>query len=193
LTNQNYDRSIVKLQDHLRPLINKALDTAGIAARLIGHAAAQSDAICASLLAAPFKDGLKLVEVTPQIAVERLTDESPFISMGSGKGSADPFLGFLRKVYWPTGLPSVREGTLAAYWTIHHAIDMKVTGVGFDVDVFVVEPSGSKGYVARQLDNAELAEHNEFIQACEDALRSVRDQIAAPGAQPAPTPPPVIS
>jgi hypothetical protein len=47
----------------------------------------------------------------------------PFISLGSGKLSADPFLGFLRKVYWPTKLPTIQEGALAACWTIQHAIN----------------------------------------------------------------------
>jgi hypothetical protein len=87
------------------------------------------------LLAAGFKDGLKLIEITPQVAVEFMTADMPFISMGSGKASADPFLGFLRKVFWPAGLPTLQEGALAAYWTIQHAIDMKVAGVGFGVEL----------------------------------------------------------
>ena len=38
------------------------------------------------------------------------------------KPSADPFLGSLRKVYWPVELPpTIQEGALAAYWTIQHA------------------------------------------------------------------------
>src|ERR1700732_1580079 len=191
-TNQPYDKSITKLQDHLRPLINKTLETAGLAARVLGPQIAQSDAICHSLLAAPFKDGLKLVEITPQVGVECMSAQVPFISMGSGKNSADPFLGFLRKVYWPAGLPTVPEGALAAYWTIKHSIDMKVLGVGFDVDVFVVESDGNKSFAARQLDDAEVAEHNDFITASEDALRTLRSQMAPSGsAAPAISPPPV--
>ena len=36
-----------------------------------------------------------------------MTKDMPFISLGSGKMSADPFLGFLRKVYWPSNLPTI--------------------------------------------------------------------------------------
>src|SRR5262249_13547334 len=122
-SNQSYDRSIVKLQDHLRPLVNKGFETARLAAGLVGNNVAANDCMCASLLAAPFRDGLKLVEITPQVAVERMTDQLPFISLGSGKPGADPLLGFLRKVYWPTTLPTVRESALAAFWTVQHAID----------------------------------------------------------------------
>jgi len=191
--NQRYDANIIKVQQALRPLVDGALTTAGLAARVIGNAAAAPDSICGGLLAAGFKDGLKLVEITHQVAVEYMTKDMPFISMGSGKPSADLFLGFLRKIYWPTELPTIQEGALAAYWTIQHAIEMKVTGVGFSVDVFTVEPS-DKTYVARKLDDAEVAEHVDFIKAAEEALRAVRDSLtAAPAAQTPATTPPTLS
>jgi 20S proteasome alpha/beta subunit len=188
--NQGYDRNIVKLQEALRPIVDAGFQTARNAAGVIGNAAAANDCICGGLLAAGFKDGLKLVEITPQLAVEYMTDDMPFISMGSGKASADLFLGFLQKVYWPTKLPTIQEGALAAYWTIQHAIDMKVAGVGFSVDVFVIAPS-DKTYKARKLEDAELAEHADFIKASEEALRSLRDALTkSPATQgPAETPP----
>jgi hypothetical protein len=108
-----------------------------------------------------------------------MTPDMPFISMGSGKPSADLFLGFLRKVYWPTNPPTIQEGALAAYWTVQHAIDMKVLGVGFKVDVFSVMPS-SKTFTARQLDETELTEHAGFIEASEETLRGMRKSMTAP-------------
>jgi hypothetical protein len=69
---------------------------------------------------------------------------------------------------------------------------MKVAGVGFDVDVFVVE-AVNNGFAARQLDNAELTEHLEFIKASEEALRKIRDEISAPpGAGPPVAEPPKL-
>jgi Proteasome subunit len=199
--NQGYDRNIVKLQEAFRPIIDAGFKTASHAAGVIGHNVAASDCMCGGLLAAGFKDGLKLIEITPQLAVEYMTNDLPFISMGSGKLSADPFLGFLRKVYWPIKLPTIQEGALAAYWTIQHAIDMKVSGVGFGVDVFIIEavvkPTGKPGkppdttFKARKLDDAELAEHEGFMKAAEEALRGVREAMTAPPAPQAPveTPP----
>jgi 20S proteasome alpha/beta subunit len=188
--NQGYASNITKVQEGLRPIVDAGFQTAKHAAGVIGNTSAAGDCICGSLLAASFKDGLKLVEITPQLAVEFMTDDMPFISMGSGKPSADPFLGFLRKVYWPTKLPTIQEGALAAYWTIQHAIDMKVSGVGFSVDVFVLEPK-DRAFVARKLDEAEVTEHVEFMKASEEALRGVRDAMtASPAPQtPAETPP----
>jgi 20S proteasome alpha/beta subunit len=174
--NQGYDRNIVKLQAALRPIIDAGFQTAKNAVGVIGNTAAASDCICGGLLAAGFKDGLKLIEITPQLAVEYMTPDMPFIAMGSGKASADLFLGFLRKVFWPTAAPTIQEGALAAYWTIQHAIDMKVSGVGFGVDVFVVGPA-DKSYTARRLDDAEVAEHAEFVRAAEEAMRGVREAL----------------
>jgi hypothetical protein len=174
--NQPYDRFIGKLQTALRAVVDPALNTARIASGVYGPQVAASDATCGSLLAAPFRDRLHLVEITPQVAVESMSPSLPFICLGSGKGSADPFLGFLKSVFWPDVLPSVREGALAAFWTVQHAIDMKVDGVGFDVDLFVVEKAGSS-YASRQLSSAELAEHTDFINASVMSLRGLRDGL----------------
>jgi len=188
--NQGYASNIVKVQEALRPIVDAGFQTAKHAAGVIGNAVAANDCICGGLLAASFKDGLKLIEITPQLAVEFMTNDMPFISMGSGKSIADPFLGFLRKVYWPTTLPTIQEGALAAYWTIQHAIEMKVFGVGFGVDVFVVELS-AKTFKARKLDESEVEEHVDFMQASVDALRGVREAMTAPSSAQAPaeTPP----
>jgi hypothetical protein len=87
----------------------------------------------------------------------------------------------------------VQEGALAAYWTIQHAIDMKVAGVGFSVDVFTIEPS-DRTLKARKLDDAEVDEHVEFIKASEAALRGVRDAIGtSSAAQPPVEPPPTLN
>jgi hypothetical protein len=67
---------------------------------------------------------------------------------------------------------SKREHSLP-YWTIQHAIDMRVMGVGFGVDVFAVEPSG-------ELEDAEVAEHSDFMKAAEEAMRAVRQALTVP-------------
>jgi hypothetical protein len=62
---------------------------------------------------------------------------------------------------------------------------MKVPGVGFSVDVFTVE-SKAKTFIARQLDQAEVAEHTDFMKAAEEALRGVRDTMTGPSSTQAP-------
>lgn len=83
------------------------------------------------------------------------------------QNSADPFLGFLRRVYWPSNLPTLRQDAFAAYWTVKHVIEMRVMGVEFEPDVFVTETVGGKPK-ARQLEQAELLDHQSFITAAEE-------------------------
>jgi 20S proteasome alpha/beta subunit len=184
-----YHQLIVDIQKDMRTIVDPAWQTATKAAQIVGAQVALQDCVCHSLFAAHFKDGPRLVEITPQVSVECLSADSPFVALGSGKQVADPFLGFLRRIYWASRLPTVNEGALAAIWTIEHAIEMKVLGVGFGVDVFVLEPK-DKGYTAKQLDEAELMEPHDFIRAAEDALRQVAHP-AADGDIP-PSQPPVM-
>jgi hypothetical protein len=65
---------------------------------------------------------------------------------------------------------------------------MKISGVGFDVDVCVVEPT-DQTFIARKLDDTELTEHTDFIEAAEGALRGVRDQMTSAKAAAVEAPP----
>lgn len=172
--NHKYHAAIKHVQKDFRDIIDPALKTAGFAAQVYGPQAAASDATCGGLLAAGFSDGFKLVEITPQVGFEHATEDLSFISMGSGKFSADTFLGFLKDAFGPDKLPNIAEGALVAYWTVSHAIKMKVPGVGGEPDVFVLEP-GKEGYVARQYEEAELIDHQEFIEEAENKLSSMAD------------------
>lgn len=181
----DYSLAIRRVQDQFRPIVEGAFKTAAVAAQILGPAA-QGDCICSCLLATVFKDGQKVVEITPQISVEFLTPELSFLSMGSGKTAADPFLGSLKSIFWPHRLPTVREGALAAYWTIHLATELRVSGVGMGIDIFTLERSNDQ-WTARRLEDNETAEHDAFIASCEDALRSVANAIAGgPSDEPAP-------
>lgn len=178
--NQRYHATIKHVQEDFRKIINPALETARLAAGVVGHGVAAEVATCSSLLAAEFKDGIRLIEITPQVSVENLTEDLSFISIGTGKFSADTFLGFLKDAFGPEKLPNVRAATLAAYWAVKHAIKMKVQGVGYDVDVFVLEHNG-KGYVARALPDAEVLEHQGFISEAEKRIRDLADMVSGKG------------
>jgi 20S proteasome alpha/beta subunit len=62
--------SVKNIQTEFRKLINPAFEAASKAVSLIGQQAAQSDVICGSILAAKFKDGVSLIEITPVGAIE---------------------------------------------------------------------------------------------------------------------------
>ncbi len=180
LRNQPYRTAIKHIQSDFRAIIDPAFNTAQLAAGVYGPGAAAEDATCGGLLAAQFKDGLKLVEIKPQVSVEHLTEDLSFVSMGSGKFMADAFLGFLKDAFGSEKTPTVRGATLAAFWTVKHAIKMKITGVGYDVDVFVLEPK-EKDYVARQLPPTDLFEHQDFIDEAESCIRELADKVSGKG------------
>ena len=169
------------LQGLFRKHLDPAFETAQKAAKVVGANIAAQDVLCSCVLAARFKDGLKLVDISPQGGFEAATyDGVPFFCQGSGKANADPILRFLWNVFWNDNQPSLQECVLAAYWTIKIVIDLKTHGVGFEPDVFTLDIKSGKT-VAKELTKAELAEHSEFIGATELAMRNVRAQIQSEG------------
>src|SRR5205807_2164236 len=139
-----------------------AMELATKAVHVIGHPAAQQDAICGGLLAGKFSDGIKLIELNPQGGAEILTLESvPFICQGSGKGNADPFLRFLWDVYWSKKPPSLKEAVLAGYWTVKMVTQLRSPGVGCGVEVFTLRNENNIAR-AEQIADSALDEHNDF-------------------------------
>jgi 20S proteasome alpha/beta subunit len=168
------DAIFITIQRKFRELIEPAFSVANKATPFLGQVA-QLDVICGSLVAAKFKDGVSVIEVTPLGATERLSSDVPFICLGSGKQNADPFLAYLWSVYFENSTPTLSEGVLMAYWTIETAIRLKTSGVGYGSDVFVIDANASR--IGRQLQEDEFHEHNAFIQEAESALRSVREKL----------------
>lgn len=171
--------------------MDPAFVTAQKAVQAIGQAAL-ADVLCSGLLAAKFQDGFHLFDIGTQGLCEILSHERvPFVCHGSGKQNADPILRFLWNIYWAQHSPSLREAILVGYWTVKIGIQLKSPGVGFDPEVFVLEKVGRDGKHARarQIQNEELAQHDEFIVAVEDAMRDVRKKILT-GGEPSPPAPP---
>lgn len=173
-----YFEEIPRLQEQILKVIAPALHSAQMAAPLLGQHIALMDALCGCVFAAPFHDGMKLVEITPQAQFQfsYLNDKMPFTCLGSGKASADPFLRFLFSVYWEKRLPTLEGGALTAYWTVKAAIEAASPNVGLDIDVAVLSGSG-KSYSSKLLAETDFLEHDTFISEATDALRAVRDRI----------------
>lgn len=169
-----------------RTVILPAFDVAQRAVNVLGQVATQMDVVGGGLLAARFYDGVKLIDLNPQGGCEILTLESvPFVCQGSGKANADPFLRFVWDIYWPEKSPTLNEAILAGYWTVRVVTQLHTSGVGCGVEVFTVRDVKGKG-VAAKLDDSALAEHDDFIAAVVDAMRSVRDNMGKTAAAPVP-------
>nr|WP_280948356.1 hypothetical protein [Mesorhizobium sp. LSJC265A00] len=180
IPNRSYASYSGLMQKKFREIVDPALQTAAHAGRLIGGAA-QADVMCGSLMAAKFKDGVKLIEISPQCGMEFLSEGIPFVCLGSGKANADPFLRYMWSVFFDKNAPSLNEAVLAAYWTVKVCIDLKSFGVGFEPDVFVLESVEKGDFKTRKVAPAELQEANGFIGEAEEAWRAIRDRMSGKG------------
>lgn len=161
-------------------------------ANVMGAHVALESVLSSALVAAPLNDRAELIEFDQQCAPTLATDDLPFMAVGSARGIADPFLGFVRHVLWPQGCPTVPDGIFSAVWTLEHAIDTNAGGVAAPIQVAVLEQQ-TDGWKARELADAELRDHRQAVVDAEDALKKWRAAFttAAAGAAPAPAPPPL--
>ena len=119
---------------------------------------AESNALVCSLACIPFVDGLRLCHVDYDGSIYCLDENLPYVTAGSGKINADPFIRFIWDVFWPEPghLPPLREAIFAAYWTVQMNIEYQSTGVGIGVDVWTVNRNGDGSYAATETDRARL-------------------------------------
>jgi hypothetical protein len=124
---------------HAGPIWEKA----GVVARTVGGGAASIEANHATAVALPIGESAHLVQFSTQCNAEEVTADLPFMSLGSGQTLADPFLAFLRRVFWPTDLPSLLDGQLAAVWTLDHVIRVNAGGVAGNIQLVVLTKDAS--------------------------------------------------
>jgi len=123
---------------------------------------------------------------------ELKTTDTPFVSLGSGQPLTDPFLGFLRKIFFPNGPPKLQDGIFTAVWALTHAIELNPGGVNGPAHIAVLRTEKDT-FKAEILSTAELEEHRNAVQAAEDHLRAYKQLLGGGGekAPPLPTPPKV--
>ena len=101
------------------------------------------------------------------------TPETPFASLGSGQPITDPFLGFLKKVFFANGPPRLQEGRFIAIWALQHAIELNPGGINGPVQVAVLKSVDGQ-FKASMLEADELQEQRNSVQAAEEHLREYK-------------------
>jgi hypothetical protein len=130
---------------------------------------------------------LTLIELADNGAPEIIPTTVPFVSIGSGKPLADPFLGFLRRIFWPHTEPTLSEGTLAAVWTLDQCIRTSYAFLAQPVHIAEIHGDGGS-FKARILSQEELEEPREFIRVAEDRLAKFREALSSSTDSGIPTP-----
>ncbi len=141
----------------------------------IGYIATES-VVCQSIVALPVSKQSCLFQFDQQCAPEEATEDLPFVSIGLGQNIADPFLAFLRRVFWPNKIPSINDGIFATVWTLEHAIKTNPGGVAKPEQIAVLQKIKGN-WQALELSNVQLEEHREASGRAEQHLREFQRMI----------------
>jgi 20S proteasome alpha/beta subunit len=107
-----YDAEVMNLLGQkIAQTVGTYLQT-GALIRQLGFDASAS--LCKSLVAIPVQSIPTLFSFDFGGQREKATAEIPFIAIGSGQPIADPFLAFLKRLFWPEKEPTMSEGKLVA-------------------------------------------------------------------------------
>jgi len=169
-----YEFATRKLRDQIKEDITKNCAPAKQLAEVIGSATAYSQCTCECLMAANFKDGIRLIQIQQLGAFDISSQVSPLRVIGSGQFQADPFVRFLKNTFWPNRLPTVDEGVLAATWAVEYAIENGAPGVGFGTNAYSLKKAGGK-VRAEEVGEDQLKGHRDFIRAARERLRELSD------------------
>jgi hypothetical protein len=175
-----FQAMVTQLQPQLRLILAPPLEMAQRAFNYMPGVG--NDVSCGALLAAKFRDGLRLAEIERLGIIGHLTPEMPYVCLGSGKPNADAILRYLWAIYYPdhgTVTPppaaSLQDGTILAYWTVTVGIKhLKSPYIGFEADVFVLERDGAN-YKASQIERDQLRLYDQFIDAVEASIRKAHE------------------
>ncbi len=157
----------------VRPAMAHAADASKLAGRNLLSAARSR-----FLMAYPLKSTATLLVYDEYAQSYEVTSESPFASIGSGSRQADPFLAFLKRIFWNDSAPETTSaGVLSILWTLDHVSRVNAgLGVGGRPNVFTLS-KGQDAWIAERLDEYYLREQLLALEAAEDRLRSFRDSF----------------
>lgn len=142
----------------------------------LGRLNAQQQSICAPVIALPAPGGRNgaLLALDPAGGVSDASENCPYFASGSGQVQADPFMEFLRRVFWPKeGLPDLATGIRTVCWSLDHAIATNPGGVGDPIEMAILSSGGPGGPMrARMLSTAEVGEHRQLFGEVQDQMRA---------------------
>lgn len=160
---------VQRIRQSLGQILILEITYASEASKLIG-AAAQQSALTQTLLAAPIEGQVRLYHFGCTGEPEEITDNIPFVTIGSGQNLADPFLAFLRTIFWKDSIPNMAEGIFAIFWSLRHAIRRNTGGVADPIQIMTLQKQGEDSFLVKELESTELEETEQAVKAAEEHL-----------------------
>lgn len=111
---------------------------------------------------------------------ELKTNDLCYVTMGSGQKIADPFLGFIKRIFWEKTNPRLNGGIFAVLWTLEHTIELNPGGINGPPRIAILEKD-KFGFKARMLNEGELHEHMGNAKAVEDHIKKYKDILEGSG------------
>jgi hypothetical protein len=162
---------------------------ASVVAQTVGAAAAHQEAAHDTLVALPVKDDPCLIGFSHQCESVEYDAHMPIVSIGSGQPVADPFLAFVRRVFWPNSLPTLNDGVFAAVWALTHTIESLPGGVGEPIQVVTLSKDSGQ-WRAQEVPSRDLDEHRLMIKDIQEEMRKVsKKTFTEPPTEPIPEKP----
>ena len=171
-----------KFWKHAETCWQRAAATVGV----IGQQAAYMQCLHSTAVAFEIGDEPHLITFSHQCAPEEVTKDLPFTAIGSGQPQADPFLAFIRRIFWPSGLPTLTDGQLACIWTLSEVIKHSPGGVGGAIQVVVLTKEKSR-WKAYELAKPEIDTHLQALAEMEAEMPAQLKINTTPASPPAPS------
>lgn len=168
------DKILTDINQAVWPHIEREWKCAEVVSKLLGPQVAAQSALSGAVVAMSVYGQGSLFQFNHQCSPEEATLDLPFIAIGSGQALADPFLAFLRRIFWPKILPNLAEGILATLWALEHAILTNAGGVSKPVQIIKLSKAKDNSWNALELSDEELGEHRQNMNDAERALANYR-------------------
>jgi len=182
---QSYE-AMTKIREAIGGHILTEIRYATELSKLVGEARAAPSAVSFTVMALPVDKQLRLYQFGCSGDPEEATENLPFVAVGSGQTRADPFLAFIRNVFWKESLPTVSQGIFATVWSLLHAIRVDPGGVAEPIQLMTLTEDEKQHPIVKDFDQAELDEHRQAIDDAEDHMSQFPLGLAA---KPTPEPP----
>jgi 20S proteasome alpha/beta subunit len=172
-------------------IVGQELEIARTASQAIGACAFQS-ALAQTIAALLVANEPCLFSFDQQGSGEQATDDLPFVAIGSGQLIADPFLAFIRRIFWKDQVPTLEQGVFAACWAIQHAIHTNAGGVGPPIQIvtFSKGKDGAKPiWQAQEMLPETNDERLQFIDVLEKKIAELPNIMMDKKSADAPMPP----
>ncbi|MEE1961193.1 hypothetical protein V1387_00760 [Allomuricauda taeanensis] len=106
------------------------------------------------------------------------TDHLWYVSTGSGQTIADPFLGFVRNIFWNNQQPDLKNGIFGTLWALQHTINVNPGGVNGPIQLSILSKNGD-AVEAKILDDGEIDEHLEYVREFENHLKDFKRKLTS--------------